>query len=91
MALDWKTGSRLYTDYLIQMWAYMEATHMVNKLGVLVKVRPKLQVGHLVQLSGNSYEVRTLKRGTKLYKQCGEAFIHLQGVKHWLDNEKEIW
>ena len=90
--LDWKTGTRLYPDYLIQMWAYMNATHTYNPhTDVLDKIMVKPTLGILAHLEESDYTVQVLKRNTKLYKFCGETFAHLQGVKRWTDHERKIW
>ena len=90
--LDWKTGARLYPDYLIQMWAYMNATHWVNPVTdklTPIEIQPSL--GILARLEEDDYETKTLESGTQMFNLCGDTFAHLQGVKSWLATEKEIW
>ncbi len=90
--LDWKTGVRLYTDYLIQMWAYMEATHWYDPdSDTLQEIEVKPTLGILARLEEHANEIQTLEADTNLYNLCGETFAHLQGVKAWTDNERKIW
>lgn len=88
--LDWKSGRTLYPDYLIQMWAYMEATHYVDANDKLKPITERAELGILARVGEYDYEVKELERGTQVYNFCGQTFEHLQGVRSWMQMEREM-
>lgn len=89
--LDWKTG-KLYSQHLIQLWAYMEATHWFNEqTGKLEQIEKKPDVGYAAHIDEEGYQVKTIERGTAIYDMAGETFKHLQAAKLWVETTKEMF
>ena len=88
--VDWKTG-RIYGAAAIQLWAYMNATHMIHDGDKIKEIKDPPTFGHAVHLEAFESEVYTIERDSDRWQLLADTFEHLRGIHEYQALEQRIW
>ena len=81
--IDWKTGS-LYAQHLVQMWAYMNASHYYDDTeDRLVEIGTRPTLGIVAHIDEEGYHTEILTANSPLYDACQDTFEACRTVKRF--------